>query len=56
MQPQLCKLFQSKLKYNKLQKVFVLLLYRSFVFELANSCGSIFEKVLLGIYGIVWRF
>ena len=35
-----------------LQKAVALLVYKIFVFELASSCGSIFIKVLLGVFGV----
>ena len=39
-----------------LQQAAALLVYNIFVFELASSCGSIFAKKLLEMFGVVWRF
>ena len=36
------------------QQAVVLLVYKNVVFKLASSCGSIFAKVLLGIFGVLY--
>ena len=56
MQTQLNKLFQSKLNCNMVLQAVALLFYKVLVFELASSCRNIFSKVLLEIFGMVWRF
>ena len=56
MQPQLCKLLQSKLKCNILQQCVARLVYKILIFELAHWCGSIFLTVLLVIFGVFGRF
>ena len=53
VQPQVCKLLQSKLKCNILQQAVVLLVCKTLVFELASSSGNLIAKVMLLIFGII---